>query len=75
MQMRRWQPNTGIFTASKTGRERPNWNDDVEYYGNTLTNTSAIAGLNHRGGWGLFFNNIMTGRQVGGLRSNQYAAG
>ena len=34
-----------------------------------------IAGLNHRGGWGLFFNNIITGPQVGDLEVNQYAAG
>jgi hypothetical protein len=47
----------------------------VEYYGNTLINIGTYRVLNHRGGWGLFFNNIITGPQVGDLEVNQYAAG
>ena len=41
----------------------------VEYYGNTLTNTSGYRWVNHRGSWGLFFNNIMTGANGGRSRS------
>jgi hypothetical protein len=33
----------------------------VEYYGNTLTNMGQYRWINHRGSWGLFFNNILTG--------------
>jgi hypothetical protein len=47
----------------------------AEYYGNTLVNIGTYRVLNHRGGWGLFFNNIITGPQIGDLEVNQYAAG
>jgi hypothetical protein len=44
----------------------------VEYYGNTLTNTSGYRWINHRGSWGLFFNNIMTGANGGSIEINEY---
>jgi len=33
----------------------------VEYYGNTLSNMGTYRWINHRGSWGMFFNNILTG--------------
>jgi len=33
----------------------------VEYYGNTLTNMGTYRWINHRGSWGLFFDNVLTG--------------
>jgi hypothetical protein len=33
----------------------------VEYYGNTLTNMGTYRWVNHRGSWGLLFNNVLTG--------------
>ena len=33
----------------------------VEYYGNTLTNMGQYRWMDHRGTWGLFFNNLLTG--------------
>jgi hypothetical protein len=33
----------------------------VEYYGNTLTNMGTYRWVDHRGGWGLFFDNVLTG--------------
>ena len=47
----------------------------VEYYGNTIRNANTYRILNHRGGWGLFFNNIITGTGAMSLQVNQYAAG
>lgn len=47
----------------------------VEYYGNTLTNTDGYRWMNLRGGWGLMFNNIMTGANSGAIEINQYADG
>ena len=47
----------------------------VEYYGNTLTNTSGYRWINHRGSWGLFFNNIMTGANSGSIDASQYGVG
>ena len=44
----------------------------VEYYGNTLTNTSGYRWVNHRGSWGLFFNNVMTGTNGGSIEINEY---
>lgn len=32
-----------------------------EYYGNTLSNMGTYRWIDHRGTWGLFFNNILTG--------------
>jgi hypothetical protein len=44
-----------------------------EYYGNTATNCTGYRWINHRGSWGLYFNNIITG--TGGLYIdvNQYS--
>ena len=47
----------------------------VEYYGNTLTNTSGYLWVPHRGSWGLFFNNIMTGSNSGVIEAQQYGVG
>jgi len=33
----------------------------VEYYGNTLSNMGTYRWINHRGSWGMFFNNVLTG--------------
>jgi hypothetical protein len=44
----------------------------VEYYGNTLTNTSGYRWIAHRGGWGLFYNNIMAGSNGGAIHAQQY---
>ena len=33
----------------------------TEYYGNTLTNTGGYRWMSYRGGWGMLFNNILTG--------------
>ena len=33
----------------------------VEYYGNTLSNMGTYRWINHRGSWGLFFDNVLTG--------------
>jgi len=33
----------------------------VEYYGNTLSNMGTYRWINHRGSWGMFFDNILTG--------------
>ena len=40
-----------------------------EYYGNTLTNTSGYRWVAFRGGWGLVFNNIMTGTNGGAIEA------
>jgi hypothetical protein len=47
----------------------------VEYYGNTLTSTSGYRWIAHRGGWGLFFNNILTGTNSGSINAMQYPGG
>jgi hypothetical protein len=47
----------------------------VEYYGNTLTNTSGYRWICHRGGWGLFHNNILTGANGGAMNAQQYNGG
>jgi hypothetical protein len=44
----------------------------VEYYGNTLTNSSGYRWIAHRGGWGLFYNNIMPGSNGGAIHAQQY---
>ena len=41
----------------------------VEYYGNTFTNTSGYRWIAHRGGWGLFFDNILTGSNGGSVQA------
>jgi len=33
----------------------------VEYYGNTLINMGTYRWVNHRGGWGMFYDNVLTG--------------
>jgi hypothetical protein len=47
----------------------------VEYYGNTLTNTGGYRWINHRGGWGLFYNNVMTGANSGSINASEYGEG
>lgn len=48
----------------------------TEFYGNTCdTNCNGYRGINHRGGWGLFFNNTTTGSGALAHEVNQYAAG
>ena len=47
----------------------------VEYYGNRATNFTGWRWLNHRGGWGLFHNNIVSGPGGAGIQVNQYATG
>jgi hypothetical protein len=45
----------------------------VEYYGNTLSNMGTYRWVNHRGSWGLFFNNLLTGTGGNGIDMDQYA--
>lgn len=47
----------------------------VEYYGNTVTDNQGFQLLNHRGSWGLTFNNIFSGRSGAAIQIDQYAAG
>ncbi len=47
----------------------------AEYYGNRLLNAMCFRWLNHRGGWGLTFNNVATGTGGMVIQANQYAAG
>jgi hypothetical protein len=42
-----------------------------EYYGNTITNSSGYRWINHRGSWGMFFDNIMIGNNMG-IEADQY---
>jgi hypothetical protein len=46
---------TGTVNSGQTGTML------VEYYGNTLSNMGTYRWINHRGSWGLFFDNILTG--------------
>lgn len=46
-----------------------------EYYGNTVLNMVGGRWLTHRGGWGMFHNNICSGSGAARLEINQYAAG
>ena len=41
----------------------------AEFYGNTLTKTSGYRWIAHRGGWGLYFNNILTGANGGTIQA------
>lgn len=45
----------------------------VEYYGNALSGMGTYRWVNHRGSWGLFFNNILTGSGGNSIDINQYA--
>ncbi len=45
----------------------------VEYYGNTLGNMATYRWINHRGSWGLFFNNVLTGTGGNSIDMDQYA--
>ena len=47
----------------------------VEYYGNTITNVSGYRWVNHRGSWGLFFDNVATGGSGFDIEIDQYAPG
>lgn len=47
----------------------------VEYYGNTVTNKAGYRTLFHRGGWGLYHNNIMTGTSGSGSDVANHNAG
>jgi len=44
-----------------------------EYYGNTITNAKGYRWVNHRGSWGLYFNNILTGTGGMGIEANVYS--
>lgn len=47
----------------------------VEYYGNTVTNKAGYRTLFHRGGWGLYHNNVMTGTSGSGSNISNHNAG
>lgn len=48
----------------------------TEFYGNICApNCNGYRGINHRGGWGLFFNNTSTGSGAMSHDINQYASG
>ena len=48
----------------------------TEFYGNNCgTNCNGYRGINHRGGWGLFFNNTSTGSGAMSHEINQYDTG
>lgn len=48
----------------------------TEIYGNScVANCNGYRMLNHRGGWGLFFNNTVTGTGAMSVQVNQYAKG
>ena len=47
----------------------------AEYYGNTITNAHSFRLLNHRGSWGLFYNNIVTGTGAQLINASQYGVG
>ncbi len=44
----------------------------VEYYGNTFVNTTGYRWFAHRGSWGLYHNNILTGANSGTIAMMQY---
>jgi hypothetical protein len=44
----------------------------AEYYGNTLINTTGYRWIAHRGGWGLYYNNALTGSNTGAIAMMQY---
>lgn len=44
----------------------------VEVYGNTIVNCAANRFIVHRGGWGMFFNNILSGGGLFGISAQQY---
>jgi hypothetical protein len=47
----------------------------VEYYDNTLTNMGTYRWVNHRGSWGMFFANTLTGSGGNSFDINDYAQG
>ena len=44
----------------------------VEYYNNMLSNATQYRWINHRGSWGMFFNNTATGSGGLSIDANQY---
>ncbi|MFA5795543.1 MAG: Ig-like domain-containing protein, partial [Candidatus Brocadiia bacterium] len=44
-----------------------------EYYGNTVANAKGYRWIGHRGSWGLFFNNIITGTGGMSIEANVYS--
>jgi hypothetical protein len=60
------------FQNYHTGNDGQTGTMIVEMYGNTLTSTSGYRWINHRGSWGLYFNNIMTGGNGGSIGINEY---
>lgn len=46
----------------------------VEYYGNTCSNANGYRSIHHRGSWGLFFNNIITGAGGMGINTAAYSS-
>jgi hypothetical protein len=47
----------------------------VEYYANTLSNMGTYRWVHHRGSWGLYFNNILTGSGSNGIQVDQVVTG
>jgi hypothetical protein len=47
----------------------------VEYYGNTGTDMRQYRWVNHRGGWGLYFDNVFAGTGGLSIEQNQMGAG
>ncbi|MFY9560033.1 MAG: hypothetical protein WAQ52_07355 [Terriglobales bacterium] len=47
----------------------------VEYYDNTLSKMGTYRWVNHRGSWGMFFDNTLTGSGGNSIEINQYAPG
>jgi hypothetical protein len=44
----------------------------TEFYGNTISNSAGNRAINLRGGWGLFYNNVITGKGINYIQINQY---
>jgi hypothetical protein len=59
----------GVVNSGQTGTML------VEYYRNTLSNMGTYRWINHRGSWGMFFNNTLTGSGANAIEINQYALG
>lgn len=47
----------------------------TEEYGLIMTNMSTYLYLNHRGGWGIYFNNVISGSGGSGITATQYDGG
>jgi hypothetical protein len=47
----------------------------LEYYGNTVTAFCGFRIINHRGSWGIFHNNLVSGSSNPGIHMSQYDGG